>query len=80
MDSQIVRRDNNRSLNGIDGNKKIKGIKRHVVVDKNAFLIAVTVTIACIHDSKAVYLLAGCLKNYAAIFVLYLLMQTIVEK
>jgi hypothetical protein len=52
MDSQIVRRGNNRSLNGIDGNTKIKGIKRHVVVDKNAFLIAVMVTIACIHDSK----------------------------
>jgi len=47
-----VRLGNNRSLNGIDGNKKIKGTKLHVVVDKNAFLIAVTVTIACIHDSK----------------------------
>ena len=30
----------NRSLNGIEGNKKVKGIKRHAVVDKNGFQIA----------------------------------------
>jgi putative transposase len=41
-----VRWGNNAALNGIDGNKKVKGIKRHVVVDKNGFLIAVMVTIA----------------------------------
>lgn len=35
MDSQSVRWGDNRSLNGIDGNKKVKGVKRHVVVDKN---------------------------------------------
>src|SRR5690606_4012566 len=45
---------NNRSLNGFDGNKKVKGIKRHVVVDKNGFLLAIMVTVANIHDSKAV--------------------------
>ncbi len=60
MDSQSVRWGDNRSLNGIDGNKKVKGIKRHVVVDKNGFLIAVMVTIACVHDGKAAYLLARC--------------------
>lgn len=53
----------NRSLNGIDGNKKMKGIKRHIVVDKNGFLIAVMVTIACVHDGKAAFLLARCLKE-----------------
>jgi Transposase and inactivated derivatives len=37
MDSQSVRWGNNRSLNGVDSNKKVKGIKRHVVVDKNGF-------------------------------------------
>ena len=58
MDSQSVRWGNNRSLNGIDGNKKVKGIKRHVIVDKNGFLIAVMVTVANVHDSKAAYLLA----------------------
>ena len=50
-------------MGGIDGNKKVKGIKRHVVVDKNGFLIAVMVTIACVHDGKAAYLLARCLKE-----------------
>ena len=46
VNSQSVRWGNNRSLNGFDGNKKVKGIKRHVVVDKNGFLIAVMVSIA----------------------------------
>jgi transposase len=57
MDSQSVRWGNNRSLKSYDGNKKIKGIKRHVVVDKNGFLLAVMVTVAHIHDSKAVAML-----------------------
>jgi hypothetical protein len=52
---------NNRSPKVIDGNKKVKGIK-HIVVDNNVFLIAVIVIIACVHDSKAVYLLAERLK------------------
>ena len=63
VDSQSVKWGNNRSLNGIDGNKKVKGIKRHVVVDKNGFLIAVMVTIANVHDSKAAYLLMRVLKE-----------------
>lgn len=46
MNSQSVKWGNNIPLNGVDGNKKVKGIKRHVVVDKNGFLIAVMVTIA----------------------------------
>lgn len=50
-------------MNVIDGNKKIKGIKRHIVVDKNRFLIAVMVTIANVHDSKAAYLLMRVLKE-----------------
>lgn len=63
MDSQSVRCGNNASLNGIDGNKKVKGIKRHVIVDKNGFLIAVMVTIANVHDGKAAYLLMRVLKE-----------------
>jgi putative transposase len=63
MDSQSVRWGNNCSLNGIDGHKKVKGIKRHVVVDKNGFLIAIMVTVASIHDSKAAYLLMRVLKE-----------------
>ncbi len=49
MDSESVKWGNNAALNGIDGNKKVKGIKRHVIVDKNGFLIAVMVTIVNIH-------------------------------
>ncbi len=64
MDSQSVRWGNNRSLNGIDGNKKIKGIKRHVIVDTNGFLIAVMVTVANIHDSQAAVLLMRVLKGF----------------
>jgi putative transposase len=63
MDSQSVRWGNNCSLNGIDGNKKVKGIKRHVIVDKNGFLIAVMVTIANIANCKAAYLLMRTLKE-----------------
>lgn len=63
IDSQSVRWGNNRSLNGFDGNKKVKGIKRHVIVDKNGFLIAVMVSIANVHDSKAVLLLMRVLKE-----------------
>lgn len=64
MDSQSVRWGNNRSLNGFDGNKKVKGIKRHVVVDKNGFLLTVMVTVANIHDSKAVELLMRTLSYF----------------
>ena len=64
MDSQSIRWGNNRSLNGIDGNKKIKGVKRHIIVDKNGFLIAVMVTVANIHDSQAALLLMRVLKDF----------------
>lgn len=63
IDSQSVKWGNNKALNGIEGNKKIKGIKRHVVVDENGFLIAVMVTVANIHDSEAAYLLMRVLKE-----------------
>ncbi|MEN2436833.1 transposase [Weeksellaceae bacterium A-14] len=64
MDSQSVRWGNNRSLNGFDGNKKVKGIKRHIVVDKNGFLLAIMVTVANIHDSKATELLMRTLSYF----------------
>lgn len=55
--SQSVKWGNSRSLNDIDGNKKIKSVKRRVVVDKNGSLIEVMVNIANVHDSKTNYLL-----------------------
>jgi transposase len=64
MDSQSVRWGNNKSLNGYDGNKKVKGIKRHIVVDKNGFLLAVMVSVAYVHDSKAALLLMRVLKEF----------------
>jgi len=64
IDSQSVRWGNNRSLKSFDGNKKVKGIKRHVIVDKNGFLIAVMVGVAHIHDSKAALLLMRILKGF----------------
>ena len=48
MESQTVRWGNNRSFNGIDGNKKAKGLKSNVAIDKNGFLIAVMETVAMI--------------------------------
>ena len=57
MDSQSVKGGNNSSLSGVDKNKKVKGIKRHIVVDKNGSLIAVMVTIANVHGSKTACLL-----------------------
>jgi putative transposase len=68
MDSQSVRWGNNRSFKSYDGNKKVKGIKRHVVVDKNGFLLAVMVTVAHIHDSGAAIWLMKVLQDcYASI-------------
>ena len=64
MDSRTVRWGNNRALNSFDGNKKVTGIKRHVVVDKNGFLIAVMISVANIHDSKAALLLMRVLKEF----------------
>jgi transposase len=63
VDSQTVRWGNNRALNGYDGNKKIKGIKRHVAVDKNGFLICVMVTIASFHDSTSIIQLLKVMKD-----------------
>ncbi len=68
MDSQSIRLGNNRSLKSYDGGKKVKGIKRHVVVDKNGFLLAVMVTAAHIHDSQAAVGLMRVLREcYASI-------------
>jgi len=68
LDSQSVRWGNNRCFKSYDGNKKVKGIKRHIVVDKNGFLLTLMVTVAHIHDSKAVIWLMRVLQDcYASI-------------
>jgi transposase len=63
MDSQSVLWGNNWSVKSYDGNKKIKGIKRHVVVDKNGILLAIMVTVAHIHDSQSVLSLMKALRD-----------------
>jgi len=63
MDSQSVHWGNNHFLRGFGDNKKVKRIKRHVVINKNDYLLAFTINIACIHDSKTTFLLVRYLKE-----------------
>mgnify|MGYP001397562426 CR=1 FL=1 len=54
IDSQSFKTTRSGGLNrGIDGGKKVKGRKRHIVVDSMGLLLVVVVHAANIHDSKA---------------------------
>ena len=53
MDSQSVKTVSASEQRGIDGGKKVKGRKRHIVVDTLGNLIQVIVHAANIHDTKA---------------------------
>ena len=52
IDSQSVRTGLAQSVKGIDGGKKIKGIKRHLAVDSNGFPLTIVISRANVHDSK----------------------------
>ena len=52
VDAQSVRAASYPSPKGFDGNKKVKGIKRQIAVDKNGHLLDVKTTTANIHDTK----------------------------
>ncbi len=52
IDSQSIRTGLEHSEKGIDGGKKIKGIKRHLAVDSNGFPMTVVTSRANVHDSK----------------------------
>ena len=52
IDSQSVRTGLPQAVSGVDGGKRVKGIKRHLAVDKNGFPLGVDITTANIHDSK----------------------------
>ncbi|GHT34554.1 hypothetical protein AGMMS49574_22210 [Bacteroidia bacterium] len=53
IDSQSVKTTRSGGLRrGIDGGKKTKGRKRHIIVDTMGLLLAVVVHAANIHDSK----------------------------
>src|SRR5215203_1283738 len=53
LDSQSVVSGPQQGERGFDGNKKIKGIKRHVLSCSLGFVLAVVVTPASVHDTKA---------------------------
>lgn len=59
LDTQSVKWGNRKSDNGFDANKKVKGIKRYVAVDRNGFIIARTVCSASIHYSHQAHLLCN---------------------
>lgn len=68
IDSQSVKSGLSKSIKGIDGNKKIKGSKRHISVDSNGLPLGIVVTTANVHDSKVSHkLIASTLANYPTI-------------
>lgn len=55
LDAQSVKWGNRHSDNGFDANKRVKGIKRNIVVDRNGFILGRTVDTASKHDSKLAF-------------------------
>jgi putative transposase len=53
VDSQSVKGTECGGTHGIDGHKKINGVKRHILVDTMGLLLAVVVTAASVTDAKA---------------------------
>ncbi|MFL5285541.1 MAG: IS5 family transposase [Rhodopila sp.] len=53
LDSQSVKSGPQAGERGVDGNKMIKGIKRHVLTGSLGFVLAVVVTAATVHDTAA---------------------------
>ncbi len=52
IDSQSVRTGLPQAISGIDGGKRVKGIKRHIAVDDNGYPLGMSITTANVHDSK----------------------------
>lgn len=63
MDAQSVKWGSRQGDNGYDGNKKIKGVKRNIITDRNGFILARKVCNAGIHDSKMAHELLCCCTN-----------------
>jgi len=53
LDSQSVKSGPQKGARGVDGNKKVKGIKRHILTCSLGFVLAVLVTPANVHDTAA---------------------------
>jgi putative transposase len=63
IDSQSSKTTENAETRGFDGNKKVKGRKRHIIVDTLGNIIDVQVHDANIHDSKGAGLFLISLKK-----------------
>ena len=63
LDSQSVKSTGIPGVRGYDGNKRIKGRKRHLVVDTLGLLLAVVVTAASVSDPAGARLLLRKLKQ-----------------
>lgn len=61
IDSASARSALPRSQKGIDGNKKVKGVKRNIITDKDGDILEAMTTPANIHDSKSAYALVAML-------------------
>jgi putative transposase len=54
LDSQSVSSGPQAGSRGVDGNKRVRGIKRHVLTCSLGFVLAVLVTAANVHDTQPV--------------------------
>ena len=61
IDSESSRSALPRSQKGIYGNKKVKGVKRNIITDKDGDILEASTTPANIHDSKSAYALLATL-------------------
>ncbi|MFK0578756.1 IS5 family transposase [Campylobacter jejuni] len=68
IDSQSVKTTGKAEQKGLDGGKKVKGRKRHILVDTIGNLLGVVVHAANIHDTRAgIMVVDKALKTYPTI-------------
>jgi putative transposase len=68
IDSQSIKTTGKAEQKGFDGGKKVKGRKRHILVDTIGNLLGVVVHAANIHDTKAgIIVVDKALKTYPTI-------------
>jgi len=63
IDTQSVKTHHQGADSTVDGGKKVKGRKRHIVVDTLGLLLAVAVTAASLHDGRTAPLVLGKLSS-----------------